>query len=251
MSSLKKLVTLLLVVIASVACLPADDVPATQADLVVAIDIGHSRRVFGARSARGVAEYEFNRNLALRLLKALHEYGYGESFLIDENGDLHGVEGLRRRPVIAQARNADLLISIHHDSVQEQFLKTWRHEGQERPYSDEFEGYSIIISAASPHAKKSATLARALGDEFLANGMVPTLYHALDIPGERRRLLDKNRGIYDIEFWIVDKAGMPAVLIEAGMIVNREEELKLSDERYRGTIVKGIVNSVAKYAQQR
>jgi N-acetylmuramoyl-L-alanine amidase len=230
-------------------CFISDCKAASASKFIVAIDIGHSVKSSGALSARGMAEFNFNRRLALSLFDVLKKTGYNKTFLINENGELAGKDGLRERTKVAQQRNANLLISIHHDSVKEQFLKRWNYKGKSYRYSDDFEGYSIIISKGNQCPNESLEFARYVGDQFLSNNMQPTMYHTLDIPGERRRIIDQERGIYDIEFWVVDKATMPSVLIEAGMITNRHEEKKLSSQSYIDMLNKGIASAVDEYVK--
>ncbi len=221
-----------------------------NSDFVIAIDIGHSTNSPGALSARGVPEYEFNKNLALKLLKKLHSSAYSKAFLIDEDGMPRGNTGLKNRTAIAKKNNANLFISIHHDSVKKQFLKQWSFDGRNFFYCDEFNGYSIIVSTNNTNSENSIKFAKYLGDEFLNRKMTPTMYHTMDIDGERRRLIDKKRGIYDINFWVVDKAEMPSVLIETGMIINRNEEKRLANHQYQTKIIKSIINAIQKYIKQ-
>jgi N-acetylmuramoyl-L-alanine amidase len=59
-------------------------------------------------------------------------------------------------------------------------------------------------------------------------------------------LLDKETGVYSHdELVVLRKTGMPAVLLEAGSIINRDEELKMGSDEYRD-IVSGAVVAAAK-----
>lgn len=216
---------------------------------VIAIDIGHGEVGAGGISARGVSEFEFNHRLAVELLEALRNKGYKQAFLINESGTLHGSNGLKERTRIANTSKVDLFISIHHDSVQEQYLKEWLFDGKTNRYSNEFSGYSIIYSKNNKDALQSFEFAQILGDELIDNDLHPSLHHAEDIPGERRNLVDVNRGIYDIDFWVVKESLMPSVLFEAGIIVNREEELMLATKQHRKRIVESIVGAVSKFCK--
>ena len=110
-----------------------------KSGFVVAIDVGHTREKGGAISATGVPEYVFNRILADSLLQELKRDGYTKSFLIGDNS-------LKGRAAVANQRNANLLLSIHHDSVQPQYLSKWILGGRARLYSDKYRGYSIFYS---------------------------------------------------------------------------------------------------------
>ena len=152
--------------------------------------------------------------------------------------------GLAERARAARAGGADLLVSVHHDSVQPHYLRGWTTEGTFRRYSDAFRGYSIFYTSRGPTARRSLAFAEQLGDALLARGLRPSLHHAEDIPGERRRLVDPERGIYDVGFTILASAEMPALLFEAGVIVNRDEEELLASRAYRARITEAIVDAV-------
>ena len=105
--------------------------PATAAGCVkstfrVAIDVGHYLAAPGATSARGITEFTYNRALAEMVLRAVKEAGFTGSFLIGDTGDM---SSLSRRPAIAREQGAALFVSLHHDSVQKQYLSTWMFDG--------------------------------------------------------------------------------------------------------------------------
>jgi N-acetylmuramoyl-L-alanine amidase len=212
---------------------------------IVAIDVGHSERRPGAHSARGVGEFYFNRDLARIVLDDLARNGFTQSFIID----LHGSrDSLTSRTAIANKRQADLLISIHHDSVQPRYLSTWSYEGQRLPYCDLFSGYSIFYSDRNPQSAESLEFAKLLGSELRHWFLAPTLHHAEKIKGENRPLVDRYLGIYQFDDLIVLRtADMPAVLLESGVIVNRDEEPLLLSAAHRRKIAGSIVEAVARF----
>ena len=67
------------------------------------------------------------------------------------------------------------------------------------------------------------------------------MHHAEKITGENRELVDRKRGIYIFDDLIVLKtAAMPAVLLECGVILNREEEKRLTNRAYQDKMVKAV-----------
>jgi N-acetylmuramoyl-L-alanine amidase len=217
-----------------------------QRNFVIAIDIGHSPTNPGATSARGVSEYNFNRNIAVQLLQRLQSEGFRNTFIITEKQP--GM-GLFSRASIASAR-ADLLLSIHHDSAQPQYLSSWIYNDREYKHSDLFNGYSLFISKKNPQWERGLLFSQLLGDALLQAGIKPTLHHAEPIEGENRPLLDSARGIYQFDDLILLKrATIPAVLMECGVIVNRQEERRLSDAGYQRALVTAMVQAIRQYAQ--
>lgn len=211
-------------------------------DFVLAIDIGHSSRSPGATSARGVPEYAFNKRLAGRLLVAARKRGYRESFIVND-GD--AVLRLKERTRVADDMDADLLLSIHHDSMPARYLSPWTFQGVSLRYGDQFRGHSIFYSERNDEPEESRAFAEMLGSELRKRRLVPTLHH----DGYRgRRLVDRELGVYRFDRLIVlHSADMPAVLFEAGVILNREEELLLETSPHQDLLVDGILDAVGRF----
>lgn len=213
---------------------------AACADEGVAIDVGHSRAAPGATSARGRVEFEFNRDLALVLESALARRGIATR-LVGAAGDQ---ANLGARPVLA--RGTRLFVSVHHDSVQPHYLQTWSYAGAERAFSDRYQGFSLFVSRKNPALAASLACASRIGEQLRAAGFHPSLYHAEAIAGENRAFADRANGVHYYDNLAVLKgAASSAVLIEAGVIVNREEELRLADPEIRERIAEGVARGIS------
>src|SRR3990172_638604 len=207
---------------------------------LVAVDVGHFLAEPGALSARGRPEFEFNRALALDLRDALEAQG-DRVRLIGAAGDL---EVLSRRTTAA--RGASLFLSVHHDSVQPHYLEEWRHEGETRRFSDRFSGFALFVSRRNPDPAASLACASAIGARLRAAGFAPSLYHAEPIPGESKPFADRLNGVHYFDNLVVlHTATQPAVLLEAGVIVNRAEELVLRDPATQRRIAQAVAAGVA------
>lgn len=223
--------------------------PQEARPFVLAIDVGHSRLRVGATSARGVAEFTFNQRLGRLLFSELLAGQLITPILINPEGE---DIGLTERTQIAAGQNAALLVSIHHDSVQPHYLRSWKHGGKTHFYCDRFQGYSLFFSQKNSHWPSSLTFAQILGSQLYRSGFRPTLHHAEPIRGENRTLVDKKHGIYRFDDLLVLKtASMPAVLLECGVIVNRDEETLLNNEVYQKALTLAIQAAVNEFAQQR
>jgi N-acetylmuramoyl-L-alanine amidase len=211
----------------------------------IALDVGHYKAKPGAISARGITEFTYNRALAELVLTALKASGFSAAFTIGESGD---PMPLLRRSHIAQEEKAALFISLHHDSAQKQYFSEWMFEGHSHPYSDKFHGYSIFVSTSSRWAKDSMTFATFLGRALEAQGLTPSLHHAEAIPGENRTLIDPELGIYGFdELAVLRGATMPALLLESGLIVNRDEEQAIQSGIYHPKVVAALVEAITRY----
>lgn len=212
-----------------------------KSGFILAIDVGHSERNGGATSATGVREYAFNKAVAEGLIKELKKEGHIKPYLLGDNS-------LKDRVAFANKRNTNLLLSLHHDSVQPRYLSKWTHRGRIHMYSDKYKGYSIFYSQKNGASRQSLHFANLLGLEMLKAGLAPSLHHVERIEGENRELIDGERGIYRYDDLIMLKGSiMPAVLLECGIIVNRQEEELLRDPAYRIKIVTAIRRAISTY----
>ena len=204
----------------------------------IAIDVGHHLKNPGVISARGGAEFYYNLQLALEVEAALRLAGHA-TLLIGEDGLAEDLS--RRSP---RANGMDLFISIHHDSVQQRFFSTWEYEGEVRSYSDRFSGFSLFVSRLHPDPAASLKCASAIGGALRRAGFTPSRYHADPVLGENRPFADEENGVHYFDNLAVLKtARIPALLFEAGVIVNRDEELRMGDPAVRKQIVDAIVSA--------
>jgi N-acetylmuramoyl-L-alanine amidase len=223
---------------------PALAEPCEHRELRVAVDIGHSPSQPGATSARGKKEYAFNKRFASELVKSAKSRGKLTLFLL-------GADSLELadRPQKAAQQKADLFLSIHHDAVNQKYINYWEYDGKKLEYSDHFNGFSLFTYRNNAQFSESYRVARLIGTNLTAAGQTPALHHAEPIPGENRPLLDERLGIYAAPFSVLRHSTMPAVLLEVGVIVNRQEEEKLDNEAYRSKIEDAVLKSLEQYCQ--
>jgi len=209
--------------------------------LRVALDIGHNRLKPGAMSARGVPELSFNTATARVMAGVLEKAG---ATVIPVNFD-GTVTSLAERPELATKEKADVFISIHHDSVNDKYLRKWTHAGVERDHADNFRGYSVFTSSKNAKPEVSRALALQVGSALYEAGLRPTLHHAEPIQGENRPLLDERTGVYEFSDLVVLKsAKLPAILLECGVIIHREEELLVQRPDYQDLIAHALVKAL-------
>ena len=218
----------------------------------VVIDVGHTAGKPGATSARGAYEYEFNLKLATLIDEKLRAAGFDKTTLLITK-DTPYYAGLFKRAARAQAVSADLFLSIHHDSVPDSFLQKWEYQGVQRSYSDRFKGHSIFISKDNGDYRSSLMFAKQLGQQLKDRGLKYTPHYTEKFMGHRQRILvDADVGVYRYDQLIVLRNNhVPAVLLEAGSIINRDEELQMASPARRGVIGAAAVAAVENYCAER
>jgi N-acetylmuramoyl-L-alanine amidase len=217
----------------------------------VALDVGHTADVAGAKSARAVSEYYFNLRLAKEIEQALIRKGFRRTILLITAAPPRG--GLFERAERANNLAADLFLSIHHDSVPNAFLEKWEYEGEEYGFSDRFKGHSVFVSFDNPDRKGSLLFARLLGRQLKDRGLQYTPHYVEPFMGHRQReLVDSATGVYRFDELVVLKyTHMPAVLLEAGSIINRDEELLLRTPERRALIIASVTEAVERFCAAR
>jgi N-acetylmuramoyl-L-alanine amidase len=161
--------------------------------------------------------------------------------------------GLLERAARANNLRADLFVSIHHDGVPDRFLEKWEYDGHERAFSDRFKGHSIFVSIDNGDYRGSLRFARLLGNQLKASGLRYTPHYSEKFMGTRQRqLVDAEAGVYRYDQLIVLRnTRMPAVLLEAGSIVNRDEELLLDSPERQGLIAMAVTDAVEAFCAAR
>jgi N-acetylmuramoyl-L-alanine amidase len=217
----------------------------------VVVDVGHTVDVPGAMSARGVPEYAFNLKLAQEIKQALVDAGFDGTVLLIT--DKPPPVGVFQRAMVANRMPADLFISIHHDSVPDSLLQTWQYEGQDQHFNDQYPGYALFISNDNADRAGSLQFGKLLGKALQARGMQYTPHYTLALMGHRQRqLVDAETGVYRYDQLIVLRdTRMPAVLLEAGSIVNRQEELELTTPERRAATSAAVAAAVEDFCAAR
>lgn len=202
---------------------------------LVAVDVGHTLAAPGAISARGRSELEFNQALADQVARALEAKDIAVQ-LINRDGS---IESLPARP--RSAPDADLFLSIHHDSVPENELQAWTWEGRPQTYNDRWQGHSLFVSRRNPQPEASLLCASAMGARLQREG-----FPATDKNARRRPWADQANTVHWYDNLVVlHQARQPAVLFEAGVIKNREEELLLADPDRQARMAEALATGIA------
>ena len=217
--------------------------PAAQA-ATVAIDVGHGNTApnQGVISARGVPEFAFNLALARTLDAALRADGHATRLIADDGL----TEDLVSRPRRAREAKADLFVSVHHDAAKERLQEEWQFEGRiQKALDDRFRGFSVFVSRENPEWRRALKCASAIGARLIAAGFTPSLYHADPVLGEGREFADRKNGVhYYDHLAVLRHAAMPALLLEAGVILNRDEELMMARDDTRARIAGAVRDAI-------
>ncbi len=218
-----------------IAALAAAALASTAQAATIFIDTGHSPARSGAVAQDGTGEHALNRAMAVAVIGELRQRGHAVR-------DVEG-EGFNRSLVsrVLDTERADAFISIHHDSIQQVFLDQGR--------AGEFSGHSVFVSGQAKDLDGSLRCAIDVGQAMLDAGSRPSHYHAMQIPGEGRPLLDARLGVHRYDgLAVLRHSRAPAVLLEVGVMVNPTELVKLRDRRWIGATAALLAQGIERCA---
>ena len=217
----------------------------------IILDVGHTSESQGATSARNDVEFGFNLHLARLIGERLKSAGFAATRVLVTDGKARA--SLLRRVGTANAAHADLFLSIHHDSVPDKMLEAWEFEGAKSYFSDRFGGHSLFVSERNPRFAASLAFARLLGRELKEKGLQYATQYSLPLMGRYRHpLLDKDVGVYRYDGLVVlAQTRSAAVLLEAGSIINRDEEMAMNSSERQDMIARAVAAGVGEFCEKR
>jgi N-acetylmuramoyl-L-alanine amidase len=218
-----------------------------RAQFRIILDVGHTPEVPGAKSARNALEYDFNLRLAKEIEASLIEDGFVKTTLLVTHGP--AILSLLKRVAAANQLSANLFLSIHHDSVPDAYLEQWDYEGRPSHFSDRFKGYSLFVSYEHHNLKASLLFGNLLGRQLKDRGVEFASQYAKEFTGRyKHELVDPDAGVYRYDkLEVLRSTQMPAVLLEAGSIINRNEEVLMNSPEHRALIRSAVTTAVENF----
>jgi N-acetylmuramoyl-L-alanine amidase len=223
--------------------------PATPSDQRwhVVIDAGHGGKDPGAIGPSGIMEKDVVLDIARRLRDLMRQE---RQWRVTLTRDTDVFIPLEERTALANAKGADLFVSIHANSA-------------ERPEAHGIETYFLDLASDEQSmrvaARENATtvskvsdLQRILQDlqmtskrneSSLLAGSVQQALVQVPKGGKNGRDL----GVKHAPFVVLMGAEMPSILVETGFISNPGEERKLADPKYRGQAARAIFEGIKEY----
>ncbi len=214
----------------------------------VVIDAGHGGKDPGAIGPTGLREKDvvlkISKKVASRLKKDL-----GCQVILTRNGDRF--LPLTQRTAIANAKKADLFVSIHANAAPNR-----RASGVETYFLN----FALDKEAMRVAARENATSTKSIGDlknllnDIMKNTKVDessrlASYVQREVVKNLRKKYSnvKSKGVKQAPFFVLIGARMPSVLVEVSFISNRKEEERLKSDRYLDRVAEGIVNGIKSY----
>lgn len=244
---------------ASALPVPVQATPVSR-PFIIAIDAGHGGKDPGAIGKRGVRE----KNVTLAISKALYRY-------INSNKQFRGTltrsrdvfVDLDRRSEIARLRKADLLISIHADSV--------------ASGSSTARGASVLVLSENRSVRENGKILRNNKQKKLIGGAGEVMDQSVGNPYLATAILDmsstnsRSEGnllaqeiLHQLSAFthvrksqpikaslaVLKAPDIPSLLIETGYLSNRYEEIQLNQPNYQKQIAYRIYLGIKSYYEK-
>ena len=196
---------------------------AQNANFNIVLDAGHGGEDGGASSKDGILEKDINLSIALKLNEMFKSAGFKVVMTRDEDKSIYDdnakttrqkkVSDIKNRVNIINSDPTNILISIHQNKFPE----------------SKYHGSQIFFSSNLPESRK------------LAESIKQSITDSLQ-PENKRECKPAQKEIY-----ILNKAQVPAVIVECGFLSNEEEAKKLVDDSYQQQIAKCIYDGFINY----
>ena len=214
----------------------------------IVIDAGHGGHDTGTIGPNGLQEKDLVLNVALRLGRLL-ESRLGADVIYTRDDDTF--IPLETRTAIANEHQADLFISVHANSSQDESargVETYYLNFTSNPEALEVAARENAVSQKSIHELqdlvKKITLKEKIDESReLASDVQQSLYTGLSAKSPTLR----NRGVKKAPFVVLIGANMPSILAEISFVSNPVDEKKLETPEYRQKIAESLYKGIATY----
>ncbi len=228
---------------------PLDD----RVDVIV-IDPGHGGPDSGAVGPRGLAEKRVTLDVARRLGELLKQEE-GLEVILTRDSDLLVL--LEERTQMANSAGADLFISIHTNASRKKSVRGCETFFLSSAETDEARAVAALENS-SIRFEHPDGMSQNMDDlDFILMDLVQSEYLkesqdlAAMIQGRLKSLLSiPSRGVGQAGFVVLNKAYMPAVLVEIAFISNRREESLLKKESFRQDVAYALYESIKEFKRK-
>jgi N-acetylmuramoyl-L-alanine amidase len=242
------------------AKLPVSSISSENEDLtdelidVIVIDPGHGGPDSGAVGKAGLMEKDVTLDIAQRL-KDLLKKEKGVRVILTRETDV--LVPLEERTQIANRNGADLFVSIHTNTSKkgsvrgcETFFLASAQNDEARAVAA-LENSSIRFEHPDDVSQNSDDLDFILMDLVQSEYLKESSDFATIIQKQlKRKLPIPSRGVSQAEFMVLNKAYMPAVLVEIAFISNKKDEALLKKNSFRQKIARALYQSIKEFKKK-
>lgn len=219
----------------------------------IVLDPGHGGNDPGAIGRRThTKEKALTLQLATRLKSILEDAGV--KIIMTRDSDVF--IPLPKRSEIANRSGADLFVSVHINASRSRSMRGFECYYLSNATDDNaraieaFENSSLKIDDGVS-VEHSRPLDKTLWDMTLTEDRI----ESSELAGYICDSIDEslaigNRGVRTARFYVIKHTNIPAVLVEAGYVSNKYEELKLKDPEFLNRIAESVAQGILRYKRE-
>jgi N-acetylmuramoyl-L-alanine amidase len=232
---------------------------ATGRDIIIAIDAGHGGQDPGAVGPKGTYEKNITLSISRQLADMINKQP-GLKAVLTRTGDYYIHPN--KRPDVARQKQADLLISVHADAVQNRkahgasvwVLSMRRATTEVGRMLEQTEQHSELLGGVAEVIKDSANeryLAQTVLDLSMNHSMVTGFEVAKEILREVAPIAHLHKKEPQAASLAVLKApDIPSILFETGFISNYNEERLLKDPNHQHKLALAMFRAIKGYFEK-
>jgi N-acetylmuramoyl-L-alanine amidase len=214
----------------------------------IVIDAGHGGHDSGTLGAGGIMEKDVVLDVALRLGRLLQDK-LGAQVIYTRSDDTF--IPLETRTAIANKAEADLFISVHANSSQDETargVETYYLNFTSQPDALDVAARENAVSDQSVHQLADLVKKITLKDKIdesreFASDVEQSLYDGLHKGNDGL----KNRGVKKAPFVVLIGANMPSILTEISFVTNGKDAAQLRTPEYRERVAESLFKGIAQY----
>jgi len=221
---------------------------------IVVIDPGHGGKDPGATGPGGTDEKDVVLPISLELKKYLSKYKNIKVFMTREKDTF---VALRDRAEFANNKNADLFISIHANASETTpnvggykmfFLSEAKNEIDE--WTAKLENSVIDLEGRTQTSGLESILLSLVNNEFIKESQEFSIMLAKSFDKNMKDIQKLHTGVGQANFFVLNGASMPAVLVETAFISNPKEEKLLKDKDFQKDVAQSIGSAVVEFCKK-
>ena len=232
---------------------------ATGRDIIIAIDAGHGGQDPGAVGPKGTHEKNITLSISRQLADMINKQP-GLKAVLTRTGDYYIHPN--KRPDIARQKQADLLVSVHADAVQNRkahgasvwVLSMRRATTEVGRMLEQTEQHSELLGGVAEVIKDSANeryLAQTVLDLSMNHSMVTGFEVAKEVLREVAPIAHLHKKEPQAASLAVLKApDIPSILFETGFISNYNEERLLKDSNHQHKLALAMFRAIKRYFEK-
>jgi len=217
---------------------------------VIVVDAGHGGKDLGAKGKHGSIEKDINLKVS-KYLKAILQSRYKYRVIMTRKDDTF--IPLEDRGKIANAKHADLFVSIHANAAKrssahgiETYYLGVGHSEQAQETAARENGhlvYSVKDNQVQQILASLISTTKINDSAFLAGHVQKSLHGSV----VKRYSKVKNLGVKEGPFFVLHDTNMPSILVEVGFLTHKQEEKRLKSSRYLRLLAESIARGVHEF----